>query len=287
MHSTFSIKLKNKAYKYINTLNAYLNSYYRKFTRSRRSLPDFLIIGAQKSGTTSLYNYLIQHPKIIPAKKKEIHYFDLNYNKDLSWYKANFPLNNQLKKRNAICGEASPQYIFLPNIMDRISKEIPKVKILVLLRNPIDRTFSHYNHQVRMGRENLSFKEAIKQEERRINKGYKKMSELSNYIDYNLITFSYLHRGHYDEQVAKCYKLFPKENIKIIQSEKLYQSPNKVYQEVLDFLDLPPMELKDYKVYFSNKYNEMEPETRNYLRRYFKPHNERLFNLLGEKFDWD
>lgn len=124
----------------------------RWITAPLRTLPEFIIIGAQKAGTTSLYNYLIEHPSIFPAFKKEVLYFDVNYRKGIHWYKSFFPttifkfLISKYSNRRFITGEASPYYILYPHAAKRIHSTLPKVKIIILLRNPINRSFSQYFH---------------------------------------------------------------------------------------------------------------------------------------------
>jgi len=132
-------------------------------------LPDFIIIGVQRGGTTSLYKYMTKHPKIIPALKKEIHFFDNKFGKGLSWYESQFMQNpffcllkRKRKSEDTITGEASPYYIYHPHVPKRISKILPNVKLIAILRNPIERAFSHYNHEVRLGAEKLSFEDALK-----------------------------------------------------------------------------------------------------------------------------
>ena len=119
--------------------------------------PNFLIIGAQRCGTTSLYNYLIQHPQIVPSSKKEVHFFDLNFHLGQSWYEKHFPEVSD----NILTGEASPYYIFHPLCPKRIFDYDPSVKLIVILRNPIDRAYSHYRHIVRLGHEPLKFEDAL------------------------------------------------------------------------------------------------------------------------------
>ena len=112
--------------------------------------PDFIIVGGQRCGTTSVYNNLISNPDVTPATKKEIHFFSDNYHKGLTWYQ------NQFKK--SLCtGEATPYYIFHPHSLRRISNDIPNVRIIILLRNPVDRAYSHYWLEVRLKNEHLSF----------------------------------------------------------------------------------------------------------------------------------
>jgi len=111
-------------------------------------------VGAQKAGTSSLYSYMVQHPQVLPAARKEIHYFDRHYDKGLRWYRRHFPLRARLSSER-LSGEASPYYLFHPHAPRRIAETLPDARILMLLRNPANRAISHYFHEARVGREKL------------------------------------------------------------------------------------------------------------------------------------
>ena len=149
-----------------------------------------------------MFYYLSQHPQIKPSIVKEIHFFDGglnprvdNFKKGLNWYKSHFPYNSG----KFITGEASPTYIYNPLVPQRIYNYFPDVKIIALLRNPVERAISHYFHEVRKGREEFPILKAFKEEEVRLN------SILNNgdYKNTNLINKSYKMRGRYSEQFRK------------------------------------------------------------------------------------
>src|SRR2546423_13513556 len=125
---------------------------FRRLTHKIRIIPDFLIIGGQKCGTTSLYYYLIEHPNIAPAVRKQMHFFDNRFKKGFGWYKSNFPTifskwyKTFLHKQKFVSGEATPYYLFHPLAASRVHQFLPDVKLIVLLRNPVNRAYSHYNH---------------------------------------------------------------------------------------------------------------------------------------------
>lgn len=263
----------------------YIRLFFRRLNAKTRVLPNFLIIGAQKSGTTSLYLYLTKHPNIIPAAKKEIHYFDLNSKKTESWYRAFFPREAEMFN-GRITGEASPQYMFIPGVLPRLKALLPNVKIIIILRNPVTRAYSHYQHQLRMGRETISFEEAIEAESSRILPGYKRMMADEDYVDYSYMHFSYLERGKYYDQVLTCFNHFKKENILIIQSEKFNRNPKEEYDKIISFLGLSPHPIDFPKKYKEFKYPPMNETTRQKLNQFFEPYNEKLFELIGEQFDW-
>jgi len=247
--------------------------------------PDFIIIGAQKGGTTSLYAYLTQHPQIAHATQKEVHYFDLNFDKSPDWYYAQFPLPKHGPKK--ITGEASPYYIFHPHVPQRIYDLCPKVKIIVLLRNPVDRAISHYYHYIRIKYETLSLEDAIAAEPERLKGEMEKLLANPKYYSYEHQHHSYLARGIYADQLPAWMKLFPKSQISIIKSEDLYSNPAKILNNVLQFLDLPPHQLPTYGKLNSSEYPPINETVYEQLKAYFRSHNQRLAELCDRDFGWD
>jgi hypothetical protein len=262
-------------------------------TSAARVLPDFIIIGAQKAGTTALYSYLVQHPLVTPALRKETHFFDNHFNRGLFWYRAFFPMRRHQHRLcrifgiPPITGEASPYYLFHPLVPRRIQQLLPGVRLIVLLRNPVDRAYSHYHHEVAMGHETLSFEEAIKQEAERLQTEHDRLLTNPAYRSYQHQHHSYLARGMYADQLQPWLELFPAIQLLILRNEDLKQTPSAVFQQVLAFLGLPEQELHAYPEVFKGSYGQMVPETRARLLGYFAPHNRRLYDLLGRDFDWD
>ncbi len=248
-------------------------------------MPNFLIIGTQKGGTTSLYNYLIQHPQILAASAKEVHFFDFNFSKGINWYRSQFPaiVDNQ----NTITGEASPYYLFHPLVPARVYQHFPQLKLIVLLRDPITRALSHYYHEVRLGFENLSLSEAISKEAERMQGEIEKIIADENYYSYNHQHYSYLSRGIYIEQLQRWQKYFPSQQFLIIKSEDFYANPGAIVQEVLKFLELPDRQFNEYKSYNAGDYpRNINPEIYSQLKTYFQPYNQQLETYLGKKIDW-
>lgn len=262
----------------------------RILTSPVRIMPSFLIIGAKKCGTTSLFKYLIEHPNVGTPIKKEISFFDVNFRKGISWYKSYFPtVEQKLYKPCFITGEATANYIDNPDVPSRVAETIPNVKLIALLRNPVDRAYSHYYHTKRIGREFLSFEEAIEQEEERVKniRSGILQDKYGNFYhqDYN---YTYLSSGIYIEQLQAWFNLFSKKQILVLTSEDFFAKPAAIFQQVLDFLGLPSCELKQYKKYNYNRYaNKIDPTTRQYLIEYFQPHNNKLYQLLDKKLNWD
>ncbi len=271
---------------------------YRLTTSWMRLIPDFMIIGTQKGGTTSLYNYLLEHPSIARIYIKEPHFFDIYFNKGFLWYRSHFPTiaqkyyANHFRKRAFITGEASPYYLPHPLAPARVAMTLPKVKLIIVLRNPTDRAYSQYQHQVRQpGVEPLSFEEALGREEQRLAGEEQKMLEDEKYISFNHRHYSYLARGRYIDQIRIWMKFFPKDQFLILRSEDLYSNPEAALKETFAFLHIPNVALKEqteeYQQYNKASYDKMNPVTRQRLVEYFKPHNARLYEFLGRDFGWD
>jgi hypothetical protein len=265
----------------------------RVMTARMRLLPDFLIIGAQRCGTTSLQRYLIQHPCVAPSFRKEVHFFDRNLKKGVTWYRAHFPsvpykyfVTNVLRRR-FLTGEASAAYLFYPHAPRKIFETVPRVRLIVLLRNPVDRAYSHYQHEVSLKYESLSFDEAIEQEQERLCGEREKMLADQSYDSYKYRHYSYLSRGAYAEQLSNWIKLFSTDQMLILRSEDFFAEPARVFHQVLRFLELPACELAEYKQYNAREYSSMNAATRRRLIDYFEPHNRRLRELVGQNFPWN
>ncbi len=266
---------------------------YRMLTGQLRLVPDFIIIGAQRCGTTSLYNYLIEHPGVAPALTKEVNFFDRNFRKGTRWYGAHFPslasryYATQIRGRRFSTGESSPYYIFHPLVPCRIAEMIPAVKLIVLLRNPVDRAYSHYRHVERLGFETLSFEDALAHETERLRGEREKIVEDDDYNSFNHQHYSYLSRGIYVDQLETWASYFPREQLLVLRSEDLYADPETVLMRTLEFLELPNWQPKKYWKYNFGNNPTMDAGTRRRLLDYFKPHNERVYEQLGTNFGWD
>lgn len=263
-----------------------LRADYRQWTSPLRGLPSALIIGAQRSGTTSLFNYLAQHPDVRPPLGKEIHYFDLHYGRGDRWYRGRFPFRHRLRGR-VLTIDASPYYLFHPLAPGRAARRLPDVKLVAVLRNPIDRAFSHYQHEVRDGRETLAFPEAIAREAERLEGEEERLRSDPGYYSYNHHRYAYARRGLYLEQLARWVAHYPRANLLVLQSERLFREPEAVCAELYKFLSLRPHRLGHYPAFYQGNYERaMPPELRARLVAYFEPHNRALYQWLGEAYDW-
>ena len=257
---------------------------YGKATSRFRPLPDFLILGAQKAGTTALYAYLSKHPRITGPSWKEVSYFDRHYARGPSWYRGNFP--NLLRTRGELVGEASPSYVFHPLAPERVKELVPEARLIALVRNPVDRALSHYNHEVALGREPLSFEDAVAAEEERLEGEESRLRSDPRYFSGEWWSHTYKARGRYAEQLERWLAVFPREQLLILPSEELLGEPERAHAQVLEFLGASPHRLDSYPRVYERQYEGMKPETRAELAEYFAEPNRRLYELLGRDLAW-
>ena len=257
---------------------------YGKATSALRPLPDFLIIGAQKAGTTALYAYLRRHPQITGPSWKEVSFFDRHYARGEAWYRGNFP--NALRAR-AHVGEASPSYLFHPLAPERVAALVPQAKLIALVRNPVDRAFSHYQHEVALGREPLSFEDALKAEDERLRGEEERMLAEPAYFSHAWWNYTYHARGRYAEQLERWLAAFSSEQLLILPSEDLLADAERSHVRVLEFLGAEPHRLDSYPRVFQRQYEPMRRETRERLAAEFAEPNRRLYALLGRDLGWE
>jgi hypothetical protein len=266
---------------------------FRRLTAWGRILPDFIIIGAQRCGTTSLYNYLADHPDVASAFMKETHFFDIHFSRGLGWYRAHFPsaayrlLLQLLRHRRLVVGEATPYYLFYPHAPRRVREAVPDAKLIMLLRNPIDRAYSHYHHEVSMGVETASFEEALAREEAALPEETTRVLADECFHSFAHFHYSYLARGIYVDQLELWAKFFGRDQLLILKSEDFYADPAAVVGQVFQFLDLPAWTSGTYRKYNLAHYADMEPATRERLAAFFLPHNQRLYKVGGMDFGWN
>lgn len=264
--------------------------------------PLFLIIGTQKGGTTSLYQYLLQHPQIRAAQQKEVHFFDLNYDRGDAWYLDQFLSTDQGLSTNpmiphrptpsliqGITGEASPYYLLHPLVPQRAAAFNPTFKLIVLLRDPVDRALSQYYHEVRWGFESLSLAEAIAQEADRLAGELEKFAVDPHYKSYPLQHYSYVLRGIYVDQLQQWQRYFPAQQILILNSEKFYKFPQPAMDRVTDFLEIPRSEFQGFQPFNAGSYRQTDPDpeverVREHLRDRFLAPNLGLWDYLKVHF---
>ncbi len=228
--------------------------------------PSFIIIGAQRCGTTSLYRYVVNHPDIHENKtRKELHFFDNNkwYKKGIEKYWDRFP--------EGFTGEATPMYLFKPVVPQRIYKHLPDVKLIAILRNPVDRFVSQWSRHRKNGRDDRTFSEAVS----------------GLLADVDGAQKNYLRRGLYALQLERYLELFDRKQLLVLQSERMFDNPASFMQDVFGFLNKKRYVQNDYGhhgvVCEKSGVDQKSLET---LGDFYKPYNEALWLLLGEEWDW-
>lgn len=272
------------------------------------TLPNFLIVGAMKAGTSTLAWYLNKHPEVyMPGRLHEVHFFnnDENYQKGLDWYEDQFAEHGD----QPAVGEKTPAYCYLPRAAERIAETLPDVKLLWIFRDPVDRAYSNYWHAIRLGVEHRSFREAL---------------ELEKQEESDSIWHRYRDRSVYADQVERFLRLFPRENMHFVVLEELEEDPRGSLEELYSFVGVdstPPFpepehknpsrlprfpiltraahRLKEYIPWGQELYKlvrsvnlRSEPgyppipsDLEGELREFFEPHNRRLTKLTGLELD--
>ena len=260
-------------------------------TSPRRMLPDFLVIGGKRCGSTSLYQYLIRHPGVRPCRaSKGTHYFDVNYQRGWVWYRSKFPVDRRRPRQaghRPITGEASPYYLDHPLAPFRIARALPGVRLIAVLRDPVERAWSHYRSSVDKGLEDLPIHEALDREPARLAGEVERLAEGDGYDSRPYRHHGYTTRGLYADRLQAIYELFPPERVVILQSEMLSNDPNAALEPALRFLDLEPMVFEALPAYHAATYRPMPDDVRERLRRFYAEPNARLYALPGITFRWD
>jgi hypothetical protein len=256
-----------------------------------RALPDFLVIGTQRGGTSSLFRYLSGHPQIVRSLRKETEYFSGRYGEGIDWYRAHFPRRSELAGRNGSrkTFEATPDYMLDPRAAGRAAQLVKEAKIVALLRNPAERAYSHYRHMVRLGFENLEFEAALDAEKPRCEDDWARLAVDDLYRPTSILRFSYAERGHYADQLARWIDRFGEDRVHVVISEKFFADTPRVFGEILEFLELDqwrPDSMPNYS-YVPEVSQQIDAPVAERLAEHFRPHNDRLRALLGSDPEWE
>ncbi|WP_428965107.1 sulfotransferase family protein [Micromonospora fluostatini] len=248
------------------------------------ALPDFLIIGGQRCGTTSLHAYLAAHPDVRPATGKELQFFSVHHGRGERWYRAHFPP----PVAGRLTFEASPYYLFHPSVPARVAALLPQARFVALLRDPVERAYSHYLHSRSYAQEPLGFAEALAAEPQRLAEALRDGPDTTA-AHHALRTYSYAARGRYAEQLDRWYAHLPADRLHVVRSEDLYADPAGEYATILRFLGLTPFTPGAFARHTRRADRgptELTDEVRARLRVEFAPHNARLADLLGWPRTW-
>ena len=255
-----------------------------------RVIPDFLVIGAKRCGTTSLYQHLPEHPCISKSPHDNMGFFNDNFHLGVNWYKSFFPTTFTRKKIKSKFGDflafdVTTKYMEEESTANNVYQTKPNMKIIIILRNPVDRAYSQYHLSVRQTAERRSFEDVVEENMNRLNKESHEHYEIKP--KFSAKEDNYLKKGLYALQLRYWLKIFPRENILIVSTEEFESNQQIIYNKIFEFLNISKFEVKNTKKMQKGNYPPIKSETRNLLLDYFRPHNHELFELINMKFDWD
>jgi hypothetical protein len=296
--SDFSAFVRNRLPdRAVGSAKAYIQQ-YGALTAALRPLPDFLVIGAKKGGTTSVIDWLFKHPNVMRLfpryeRRKSPHYFDINFYRGESWYRGNFSslasraLRAHHRGRPVVSGEASPYYLFHPACPERIQATVPRVKLIAILREPVSRAYSNYWDRRATGNEDLpTFEAAIGAEERRLATIVPTDFRSPRFYSFHHDHHSYLARGRYVEQLSVYMERFAREQLLILCAEDMFRDSDAAFERIQEFLGIPkvavPLLPRNRRVSIP----PIDPATQSCLAAYYAPYNDLLKQLIGEDFGW-
>ena len=256
-----------------------------------RVIPDFLVIGAKRCGTTSLYQHLSEHPCISRSPRDNIGFFNENYHLGINWYKSLFPTvfyKKKMESKNKHClfFDVTSTYMEEELTAKNVYEVNPNQKIIVILRIPVDRAYSHYHVNVKEKSEKRSFEDAIFEEMNRIKSERIIQNKNKNLRVFTPNNIHYLKKGFYALQLKSWFKIFPREQILVLSTEEFQEDQNLIYKKIFDFLNIPNMKIKSTEKMEKGNYIPMKHDTRNLLLDYFRQCNHELFELINSEFDW-
>ena len=256
-----------------------ISDFYYYFSASKRKNPDFIVIGVHKGGTTSIYDYLNQHPDIIMSRRKEINYFSKYYFMGIKYYKSFFPRKNVKE----ITGEVSPYYLFHPHSAKRLKSVFPNIKIIVLLRDPVERAYSHFNMLKNMDPVE-TFDEVVKLEEKRTKEEGEKVLLQKNHHSVPYQTFSYMKKGLYHKQLSRWAEYLDLNEMLILKSEDFFNNTKKELKKAYEYLNIREVYPKDLSAKNARKYFKINSDVYQKYYPYFEKDQEALKKLLDNHY---
>lgn len=254
----------------------------RRPTARLRSLPDFALIGAQRAGTSSLFRYLCGHPQVHRALRKEIDYFSVDLARPWSWYQAHFPL----RLAGGVTFDATPQYFVHPLVPQRLRSVLPSMKLVVAVRDPADRTVSHYQLMSRLGVEHLDFEEALDRERSRIGPDLERLEREPNYAPMDFLRFSYVTRSRYAEQLQRWTESFPLSAFHFLCFDTFLVDPQSEWDSLLEFLDLDPWRPSAFRNWSTRTGGGANDAQRTNVFRRLGDDPEKFAALASREFPW-
>jgi hypothetical protein len=257
---------------------------YGRLTATARMLPSFLICGGQRCGTTSLYRALAAHPAVLKAVlHKGVHYFDTGYHRGPRWYRAHFPLQRAANRIADELGvapqtfESSPYYMYHPHAIPRIARDLPEVRLVVLVRDPVERASSQHAHELARGFESeTSFARALALEPARLHGQHELLRADPWYYSFAHQHHAYRARGEYSRYLEQMAQHIDRDRIHVVPSEKFFSDPEPVYDAILDFLGLPRLGYPEFECHNARPRPAIDDQLRRQLTAHYAPYEKAL-----------
>jgi hypothetical protein len=261
-------------------------------TAGVRMLPDFIVAGAQRCGTTTLYRLLVEHPAIVrPLFHKGIGYFDVGYDNPWSWYHGHFPVAPVAAARTRKVGrpmtfDSSGYYMFHPLAAGRIAQHLPDVKVVTLVRDPVERAFSAYKHELARGFETEDFETALALEPERLAGEVERMHADPSYQSFHHRHHAYVGRGRYAEQIVRLQEALSPEQVFVIDANRFFEQPVEQFARLQEWLGLPVRNPAKVEQANARPSAPMPDSLRSTLLDAFEPSDTELTRLLGATPSW-
>ena len=259
---------------------------YFGITSPFRTIPNFIVIGVKRCGTTTLYEQLSEHPCIEKSAHDNLGFFNNNFELGMNWYKSHFVTNFRKKEIERKYGkfatyDVTSSYIQKKKTAQNIFKTLPNVKLILILRNPTDRAYSEYNQNIIDENESRDFTELIKQE----------INEIQNMengnLEFSSDKINLVKKGIYEKQISPWLEVFPRKQILIISTEEFGEKTTETYDKIFRFLELPEYKIKNKKRHRKGTYEAMDDKTRKILDDFYESYNSKLFQKIEETFRWN
>lgn len=261
-----------------------------RVTGPLRTLPDFVVVGGQRCGTTSIFKNLSEHSALArPVIDKGTDYYTLHFTKGIGWYRSRFPTKLAVRARGsrAQVFEACTYYMFHPFAIERMSRDLPDIKLVAMLRDPVERAFSAYKHELARGFETeKDFMRALLLEDQRLEGEVERMATDPTYASYAHRHHAYRRRGQYAEQLERIFAHYPRDRVHVLTSEEYFLDPAAEFDKVQDFLGLGREQAPHLGKVNSRASVGMPQEARDFLTAHYADHDAALAEILGRPAPW-
>jgi hypothetical protein len=279
------MNLRKRSPAFVRDRGRQVSVWWGERTADRRPVPDFLVIGGQRCGTTSLFRALMQHPEIQrPRLHKGVNYFDVNYHRGEAWYRGHFPVRPEGSPTRVF--DASGYYMFHPLAAERIARDLSQVKLIAMVRDPVERAWSAYKHELARGFEwEKSFGRALELEDDRLAGEVERMMADPGYQSFNHRHHAYRGRGEYARLLQPFVDGLGRDRLLVVESESFFAEPEVEFARIVDFLGVRPFVPDSFDRYNARP-GSLEEGTRALLSAHFEEHDAALAALIGHVPVW-